>query len=102
MPFLPSIDSIATRMRICGVIWIRTRPPTTPGSALPDPMPKHPLTGFVLCHAALPVQSCTLESKWLAESVVLRTLETAFQALFSLPLAALTCPHRDEVRQLFG
>jgi hypothetical protein len=30
--FLPSIGSTATRMRICGVIWIRTQPPTAHGS----------------------------------------------------------------------
>ena len=30
MPFLPSMASIATRMRCCGVIWIRRPSPTMP------------------------------------------------------------------------
>src|SRR6266496_802677 len=84
MPFLPSIDSIATRIRICGVIWIRTQPPTTPGSRLQDPMRKHPLTGFVPCHVALPVQSCIPEQRLPEESEVPRTLGLTFQKLFWL------------------
>jgi hypothetical protein len=31
IPFLPSMASIATRMRSCGVIWIRTPTPITHG-----------------------------------------------------------------------
>src|SRR5438477_12421855 len=38
MPFRPSTGSIATRMRICGVIWI-TPTPTMPGSVRRDPAP---------------------------------------------------------------
>src|ERR1019366_1103131 len=36
MPFLPSTGSIATRMRICGAIWI-TPIPIVPGSVRRDP-----------------------------------------------------------------
>src|SRR5262249_20244083 len=42
MPFLPSTASIATRMRICGGIWIIRRHPTTPGSAPPTRLCPHP------------------------------------------------------------
>src|SRR5215472_2823116 len=102
MPFLASIDSIATRMRICGVIWIRTRPPITSGSSSQDPMRKHPLTGFVPCHVALPVQSCIQESRLPEESEVPRTLGLVFQELHSLPSAVSTCPHRGGVPPQFG
>ncbi len=52
MPFLPSTASIATRMRIWGVIWI-TSAPTTPGSARRDPARWSLSTGYASCRAAL-------------------------------------------------
>jgi hypothetical protein len=46
MPLRPSTASIATRIRICGVIWITAHQfvvPTTLGPARPDPAP--PISG---------------------------------------------------------
>jgi len=83
MPFLPSIDSIATRIRIYGLIWIRTRPPTTPDPSRQDPMRRRPLTRFVSCHAGLAVQSCTPEQRLTGESAAPRKLGLAFQNLLS-------------------
>jgi hypothetical protein len=61
MPFLPSMASTATRMRSCGVIWIRTPTPPTPGSASPDMKPKPPSAGFAASPRALPLQVCIRE-----------------------------------------
>ncbi len=56
--FLPSMASIATRIRICGVIWIRTPTPTTHGSAPPDTRRTRSSTGFAVCRDGLPVRGC--------------------------------------------
>src|SRR5271157_3284456 len=55
MPSLPSTASIATRTRICGVIWI-TLAPTGLGSARPDPARWFLSTGYASCRAALPTR----------------------------------------------
>ncbi len=62
MPFLPSTASVATRMRSCGVICIRTPAPTAPGSTLPDTKPERSSTGFAACRDGLPVRSCIREA----------------------------------------
>src|SRR5664279_5285761 len=54
----PSMTSTATRIRICGAIWI-TPPPTVPGSVRRDRAPWRLSTGCASCHAALPTQSGT-------------------------------------------
>jgi hypothetical protein len=52
---LPSTASIATRIRICGVIWIT--PTSTPGWNRPSRMPWPLSTGGASCRRGLPPQS---------------------------------------------
>ena len=48
MPLRPSIASTATRIRICGAIWI-TPAPTSSGSIRQGPAPPHISTGRASC-----------------------------------------------------
>ena len=55
IPFLPSMASIPTKMRSCGVIWIRTLTPVTHGSASPDKTPTRSSPEYATCRDAPPV-----------------------------------------------
>jgi hypothetical protein len=81
MPFLPSMASTATRMRSCGVIWIRTPTPPTPGSASPDMKPKHRFRPSL--SAATTQQNQELGQLY---SVALRDLTVKTSAAPSAPL----------------
>ena len=59
LPFRPSIASMATRMRICGVIWISGRPLTRRGSGRQDPPRSCPADGGEACPALLPAPART-------------------------------------------
>lgn len=58
MPFLPSMASMATRIRSCGASG-STDPPTTPGSTRPGRRRSRPCSGSATCHCGIPTRSHT-------------------------------------------